>query len=101
MLEDNKSAVKYFKDCEYFSRRLGLDRYTIRICFQLAETFKKLADFSQASKYYEHALELSLTIKDKYQEMKAIDGLGVCYYYRGNPAVASYYHNSLDGLTKM
>lgn len=33
--------------------------------------------------------------------MKAIDGLGVCYYYRGNPAVANYYHSNLQGLSKM
>lgn len=45
-------------------------------------------------------MEISLTIRDRYQEMKAIDGLGVCYYYRGNLAVANYYHSSLSGLER-
>lgn len=45
LLEDNKSAIKYFKESEYYSRRLGLDHYTIRICFHIAETLKKMASF--------------------------------------------------------
>jgi hypothetical protein len=34
-------------------------------------------------------------------EMKSIDGVGVCYYYRGNTSVANYYHSNLAGLSKM
>jgi hypothetical protein len=42
-----------------------------------------------------------LQLKDKYMEMKSIDGVGVCYYYRGNTSVANYYHSNLAGLSKM
>jgi hypothetical protein len=30
--------------------------------------------------------------------MKALDNLGMCYYYKGNTKVAEFYHSRMDTL---
>lgn len=31
-------------------------------------------------------------------EMKALDNLGMCYYYKGNTRVANFYHTQMNTL---
>lgn len=39
-----------------------------------------------------------MELRDRYLEMKALDNLGMCYYYKGNARVANYYHTQMDTL---
>ena len=48
--------------------------------------------------FLENALELAMSLQDRYMEMKALDNLGMCYYYKGNTRVADFYHTQMNTL---
>lgn len=39
-----------------------------------------------------------MKLQDRYMEMKALDNLGMCYYYKGNTRVANFYHTQMNTL---
>ncbi len=67
----------------------------MEICFKIAQTYKNCYDFKKSTVYLENALEIAVKLNDRYNEMIALDKIGMCYFYKGNTTAAYYYHSNI------
>jgi hypothetical protein len=85
---------------EYGSRRMQFHRFTLRVCFELGEAYKRQYDQVNAHACFAKALKLAIFLGDKFSELKAIDQFGVSAYLASKLNHAHFYHENADKLSK-
>ena len=67
-----------------FEKAMDLDSNLVDAVNSLAATFSLTSDFDKAEELYNKALKVSLRLNDKDAQTRALSGLGLLEYYRGN-----------------
>ena len=67
-----------------FEKAMDLDSNLVDAVNSLAATFSLTSDFDKAEELYKKALKVSLRLNDKDAQTRALSGLGLLEYYRGN-----------------
>jgi tetratricopeptide (TPR) repeat protein len=62
------------------AQEYNLDEVIVEVYEKIGKFYYSIRDFSNAIKYYEHAMELITKVGDQDKKAKILNSLGVCYY---------------------
>jgi class 3 adenylate cyclase len=78
-LNEQESAIEYFKWAQPYTEFLGIVNYKISILSDIGETYIQLMQVDSGMKYIQHSFDLAIEHKDTFQIAVTSNQLGILY----------------------